>query len=57
MNSNLHMYATYTKTLSQERVVIQFNTQLDMMQPFRRPFEQSGRRNCCAFGVNIDYFL
>jgi hypothetical protein len=26
VNSNLHMYGTYTKSLCQERVVIQFNT-------------------------------
>lgn len=33
VNSNLHMYGTYTKSICQDRVVIQFNTQLDMMQP------------------------
>jgi hypothetical protein len=44
MNSNLKAYATYAKTVEQNVIKMEFNTQMDFKSP-RKP---------CLFGVNLN---
>lgn len=51
INSLLHSYATYQKTVMQDKIQLEFHTQMDLLSCW-----SAGQKNCCVFGVNINVF-